>query len=139
MIFKISVFEIELIAFRMAKELLQWDEPIPDFEKRYPNILESCLSVPFQTYNKRSLYKGLIAQSSVLFYLMIKNHPFENGNKRTAITTLFTFLFANKKWLIADIQELYNFTVWIAQSPAPFKDEAVKAIEKFFKRYINEL
>ena len=75
----------------------------------------------------------------MLFYLMIKNHPFENGNKRIAITTLFTFLFANNKWLIADIGELYNFTVWIAQSPAQFKNEAVKAIEKFLKRYINDM
>jgi death-on-curing family protein len=70
---------------------------------------------------------------------MIKNHPFENGNKRIAITTLFTFLFANNKWLIADIQELYNFTVWVAQSPSQFKDEVVKAIEKFLKSHIKEI
>ena len=136
MIFKISVFEVELIAFRMAKELLQWDEPIPDFEKRYPNILESCLSVPFQTYNKRSLYKGLIAQAGVLFYLMIKNHPFQNGNKRVAITTLFHFLNKNGKWIRIDSQELYNFAVWVASSPAEFREETLSAIKKFVRRNI---
>ena len=70
---------------------------------------------------------------------MIKNHPFENGNKRIAITTLLTFLFANNKWLKADIQELYNFTVWIAQSPAQFKDEAVKAVAKFLRTHVTEI
>ncbi len=30
-------------------------------------------------------------------------------------------------------QELYNFTVWIAESPPEFKDEAVMAIEKFLR------
>jgi len=75
----------------------------------------------------------------MLFYLMIKNHPFENGNKRIAITTLFTFLFANNKWLVADIQEIYNFTVWIAQSPAQFKDEGVKAAEKFLRTHLKEI
>jgi len=75
----------------------------------------------------------------MLFYLMIKNHPFENGNKRIAITTLLTFLFANNKWLVADIQEIYNFTVWIAQSPAQFKDEAVRAIEKFLRTHLKEI
>ena len=75
----------------------------------------------------------------MLFYFLIKNHPFENGNKRIAITTLLTFLYANKKWLKADIQELYNFTVWIAQSPPQFKDEVVKAIEKFLKTHVKEI
>lgn len=73
----------------------------------------------------------------MLFYLMIKNHPFENGNKRIAMTTLLTFLYANNKWLKADTQELYNFTKWIAESPAQFKDEVVKAIEKFLKSHIE--
>ena len=36
-------------------------------------------------------------------------------------------------------QELYNFTVWIAQSPAKLKEEAVKAIEKFFKTNLVKL
>ncbi len=75
----------------------------------------------------------------MLFYFMIKNHPFENGNKRIAVTTLLTFLYANKKWLKADIQELYNVTVWIAQSPAQFKDEVVKAIEKFLRTHIQKI
>jgi len=66
-------------------------------------------------------------------------NPLRNGNKRIAITTLLTFLFANNKWLKADIQELYNFTVWIAQSPAQFKDEAVKAVEKFLRTHVTEM
>ncbi len=72
----------------------------------------------------------------MLFYLMIKNHPFENGNKRIAMTTLFTFLYMNKKWLKVDTQELYNFTVWVAQSPPQFKKEATKAIEKFLRTHL---
>jgi death-on-curing protein len=123
----------------MAQELLSFNEPIPDFSTRSPNILESCLATPFQTFGGKFLYPGFLTRVSILFYLMIKNHPFENGNKRIAITTLFTFLFANNKWLKADIQELYNFTIWIAQSPSQFKDEAVRAIEKFLKRHIKNM
>ena len=29
--------------------------------------------------------------------------------------------------------------LWVAQSPPQFKDEVVKAIEKFFKTYIKEI
>jgi len=139
MIKRVTVNEVEHITFNMAQELLSFNEPIPDFSKRSPNILESCLATPFQTFGGKFLYPVFLTRASMLFYLMIKNHPFENGNKRIAITTLLTFLFANNKWLVADIQEIYNFTVWIAQSPAQFKDEAVKAIEKFLKRYVKDV
>ena len=139
MVKRVTVKDVEHITHKMAQELLAFNEPIPDFSTRLPNILESCLAAPFQTFGGKFLYPGFLTRASMLFYLMIKNHPFENGNKRIAITTLFTFLFANKKWLAADIRELYNFTVWIAQSPAPFKDESVKAIEKFLKRHIKDI
>ena len=135
---KITLVEIEYTTFRLAKEMLSYNEPIPDFTTRFPNILESCLSVPFQRFNKRDLYPGLVAKASILFYLMVKNHPFKNGNKRIAMTTLFVFLYKNNKWLEVDNKELYNFAVWIAESPAKLKAETVKAIEKFIKSYMVE-
>lgn len=135
----ITVKEVEYIAFRLAQEMLTLNEPIPDFSTRYPNILESCIATPFQKFSKKDLYRGLLSKASILFYLMIKNHPFQNGNKRIAMTTLFVFLYRNKKWIKVNTQELYNFTVWIAQSPPKVKEEAVKAIEKFLKTYIVNL
>jgi death-on-curing protein len=135
----ITIKEVEYTAFRLAKELLAYDEPIPGFATRFPNILESCLATPFQRFSNRSLYPGLISKSSMLFYLMLKNHPFQNGNKRIAMTTLLVFLYMNNKWIKADLQELYNFAVWVAASPPQFKDEVVKAIEKFLKSHIVKL
>jgi death-on-curing family protein len=136
---RITVKEVEHITFRMAQELLSFNEPIPDFSTRLPNVLESCLAAPFQTFGGKFLYPDFFTRASMLFYLMIKNHPFENGNKRIAMTTLFTFLYANNKWLKVDTQELYNFTKWIAESPAQFKDEVVKAIGKFLRTHIEEI
>lgn len=136
---RITIIEVEYLAHRLANEIMAWDEPIPDFGSRFPNILESCLATPFQSFDKRALYKGLVEKAATLFYLMIKNHPFENGNKRIAITTLFVFLYKNKKWLKVDDQELYNFAVWIAQSNPKLRKETISAIEKFIKTYIKEL
>ena len=136
---KLTVKEVEYIAFRLAQELLSFHEPIPDFSTRYPHVLESCLAVPFQTFLGKSLYAGLVDKAAILFYLMIKNHPFQNGNKRIAMTTLFVFLHKNKKWIKTDTQELYNFTMWIAQSPPRFKEETLKAIVKFLKTHMVAL
>ncbi len=134
----ITIADVEYLAFRLAKEHLSFDEPIPDFSTRFPNILESCVLTPFQRFSGKALYPTLIARASILFYLLIKNDPFQNSNKRIAITTLLTFLYGNSKWLRADNQELYNFTVWVAQSPAPLKDQVVAAIQKFIRDHLTD-
>ncbi len=135
----LTLAEVEYVAHTLAKELMAWDEPIPDFNTRFPHRLEGCLVAPFQRFNKKDLYKGFLRKASVLFYLMVKNHPFQNGNKRIAVTTLLYFLHKNKKWLKVDNQELYNFAKWVAESNAKLKDETVQAIEKFVKTYMVKL
>ena len=139
MIKLLSIEEVEYIAFRLARETMSFKEPIPDFSTRFPNILESCILAPFSKFGKRFLYKGLAEKAAILFYLMVKNHPFQNGNKRIAITTLFAFLYKNKKWVEVDSKELYNFAVWVAESNSKLKDETVAAAIKFIKTYLINL
>ena len=67
---------------------------------------------------------------------MIKNHPFQNGNKRIAITALLVFLLMNSKWLKVDLESFYQFTVWIAASPSRAKEGTVLAIEQFISDHI---
>ena len=134
----IGLKDVEELSFMLAKEHFSFDEPIPDFSTRYPGILESCLATPFVKFGRKFLYRTLTAKASMLFYLMIKNHPFQNGNKRIAMTTLFVFLHKNGKWLAVDEQGLYNFTVWVAASPREAKDGVVIAIEKYLNTYISD-
>jgi len=139
MIKTLSIAEVEYTAFKLAKELMTYNEPIPDFTTRFPNILESCLAVPFQGFSRKPLYKGIVGKGAILFYLMIKNHPFQNGNKRITMTTLFYFLYKNKKWLKVDNRELYNFAVWVAESNPKLKKETVQAVETFLNAYLIDL
>ena len=132
----ITVAEIEYVAHRMAKKFMEWDEPIPDFGTRFPNILESCLKQPFVTFEKKNLYVGLTGKGAILFYLMIKNHPFENGNKRIAITTLLYFLSKNEKWLRLSNEALYTFARDIAKSDPKRKSEMITQIERFIRAHL---
>ncbi|MBU1074626.1 type II toxin-antitoxin system death-on-curing family toxin [Patescibacteria group bacterium] len=136
MIKLLSIKEVEYLAFRLAKENMSFDEPIPEFSTRFPNILESCLETPFQNFSRRPLYKGLPEKAAVLFYLLIKNHPFKNGNKRIAMTTLMAFLFKNNKWIKVDNTELYNFAMWVAQSPRGAKEETITATANFIQKHV---
>jgi len=63
----INVKEVEYIAFKLAQEVLSFNEPIPDFSTRFQNIFESCLAILFQTFSGKSPYPGLIFKASVLF------------------------------------------------------------------------
>lgn len=135
----ISITEVELIAYRLANQLLKFDEPIPDFGTRFPSILESCIATPFQKFDSQFLYDGLVKKASVLFYLMIKNHPFKNGNKRIAMMSTLYLLHKNKKWIESDNQVLYNFAKWVASSDPSVKDATVSAIEKFIGDHLSDL
>lgn len=138
-IYRLRVRDIEYIAYRLAKETMTWSEPIPDFSTRYTNSLERSLQQPYQTFSGRQLYKTFLDKAAILFYLMIKNHPFQNGNKRIAIATLFFFLHKHNKWLKIDNQELYNFAKFVASSNPKLKEDMVKTVKTFLKLYISEL
>jgi death-on-curing family protein len=131
---RLSLKEVEYAAFEMARQFMTWDEPIPDFGTRYPNVLESCIATPFQTYNQKPLYKRLTGKGAILFYLIIKNHPFENGNKRIAVMTLLVFLYFNRKWLDVSNEQLYAFAVRVAESKPKEKDKNLENIEKFLSK-----
>lgn len=135
----LTVEEVAWLAHSLAINWMEWDEPIPPFSTRFPHKLESCLNVPFQTFGRNYLYKGLTGKASILFYLLVKNHPFQNGNKRIAVTALLVFLWKNNKWLNVDTKEFYNFAVWVASSPPTVKDETVMAVEKFLNKYLVDL
>lgn len=132
----ISVAEIEYTAFRLAEEFMTWDEPIPAFGSRFPNVLESCVNQPFLKFNKKDLYRGIIGKTAILFYLMIKNHPFQNGNKRIAVATLFYFLYKNGKWLSIKSMDLYNFARGVAKSKTFSREKQIMNIQNVLKKHL---
>lgn len=134
----LTLAEVEFVAHELARQMMEFGEPIPPFATRFPHRLESCLSTPQQTYDKRELYPTLLDKAAILFYLMNKNHPFENGNKRVAVMTLLYFLSKNGKWLRIPDLVLYQFAKDIAAGDPKKKDEEVASIKVFLKPHIIE-
>ena len=134
---EITVLQVEKVAHSLAQELMEWGEPIPPFDTRFPDRLESCLKTPFQKFSNRSLYRGLIGKGAALFYLMIKNHPFQNGNKRIAVMTLIYFLYKNGHWLDVDNDTLYVFANEIAQSNANKSQQETTRVRSFIRRHLT--
>lgn len=133
---ELTLEHVEQLAHRLARQVMSWDEPIPDFTTRFPGKLESSLKAPLQTYGGKDLYPLLVDKAAILFYLMIKNHPFQNGNKRIAVTSLFVFLDLNNRWLSMHPDTLYQVAMFVAQSPAEMKEAAVQGIKQIIAKYL---
>lgn len=82
-----------------------------DFEK-----LNSCVQTPQQTMFGQELYSDLVSKAAIFFMLLVKNHPFENGNKRTAVLALLEFLERNGYDLEVTNDKLYQFAMDTATS-----------------------
>lgn len=61
--------------------------------------LLSALAAPKQSMFGQELHPELLDKAATLFFLLIKNHPFYDGNKRIALIALRNFLTANGRTL----------------------------------------
>lgn len=87
------------------------------------NMLESAIARPFQTFDNQELYLDSFEKVAALFESLIKNHPFIDGNKRTAFLAAIVFLYKSGYELMAASDETtYDFVVSVASSPISFTD-----------------
>jgi death-on-curing family protein len=95
------------------------------------------LGSPRQTFGGKLLYPTLEKQASILFYSLIKNHPFENGNKRIAVMALLTFLSLNNKWLLIHPDDLYDIAIMVSKSQSEDKDKILDKLERILKEKVT--
>jgi death-on-curing protein len=84
--------------------------------------LQAATARPRATFEGDDLYPDLFAKAAALLESIIKNHPFIDGNKRTAITAAGIFLQRNGCRLEVGQDELYRFTMAMATGRAKAKD-----------------
>ncbi|MFH1832850.1 MAG: type II toxin-antitoxin system death-on-curing family toxin [Candidatus Levyibacteriota bacterium] len=130
----LTIDDFEFICFDFTREYLTFDEPIPDYSTRENALLESALGSPRQSFDSRLLYSTLVKQASILFYSLIKNHPFKNGNKRIAVMSLLVFLSLNNRWLSIEPYDLYKFAQEVAKTESKEKDKILKTIEETIEK-----
>lgn len=71
---------------------------------RDPGQLEAALFRPQTGY-----YEDLVAEAAALWESLSQNHPFVDGNKRTAFAATFTFLLINGLQITANADETWSF------------------------------
>jgi death-on-curing protein len=92
-------------------------------------LLQSAAARPKATFGGTELYPDIFHKVAALMQSLIKNHPFIDGNKRTAIASAGIFLRMNSFRLETSQKELERFTLDMATGSASF-DDAVKWFRK---------
>jgi len=79
--------------------------------------LEASVAAPMQNVFDTELYPDPWSKAAILFFLLIKNHCFIDGNKRVALYALLRFLEINGYTIFGVTNdELYQFTIDTANS-----------------------
>ncbi len=73
--------------------------------------LESVIARPSQVVFGRELYDTIFAKAAVYAHAIIFDHPFLDGNKRTAMTAAFIFLEDNGYTATAKAGEIETFAI----------------------------
>jgi death-on-curing protein len=85
-------------------------------------MLLSALGRPQATFDGHDLYSDLFSKAASLMDSLIRNHPFVDGNKRTAITATALFMKLNGFSLVVSNDEMARFTLACAQSKVTLEE-----------------
>lgn len=105
MIRYLFIDEVMVIHNRMI-ELFGGREDVHDFTMLH-SATERCKA----TFGGRDLYQTIFDKTSALVQSLILNHPFDDGNKRTAFASCSLFLYYNQYKLGHSKIEAIQFTL----------------------------
>lgn len=125
---------VKIIA-ELKKELIAKKETTDIFGQERDRSFEGIIKGLYQTFGKKELYLTIEDKASHLLYLIIKDHPFIDGNKRSAVF-LFVYFLDKTNYLFKKSGErkindnaLVALALLIAESDPKEKEIMVKIIK----------
>lgn len=100
---------------------------------RSTGLLESAVFRMRASFGGVDLYKNIFEQAAALFESLCRNHPFLDGNKRTAFVAAVTFLEINRYRTEFDLNKTEEFVLSVAMGKQKFK-----SIAAFFKKHAKK-
>lgn len=76
--------------------------------------LESAVAQPRMTFGGVELYETVVEKAASLGFSLIQNHPFIDGNKRTAHAAMETFFVLNGYEILATVDEQESVILQVA-------------------------
>ena len=94
------------------------------------NLLQSAIARPQVSFDGKDLYFSIWLKAAALIHSLTFNHPFVDGNKRTAFAAGIRFLKINGLDFQAGQKEIINFALAIEK-----KEQKLKQIATWLKKH----
>ncbi|MFC6282792.1 MULTISPECIES: type II toxin-antitoxin system death-on-curing family toxin [Polaromonas] len=141
MIWMPTVSAVEEVHYGLVALFEKEEDPVSPAGIKSADMLASACSRPHTGIGNTDKYDTLYRKAAALFHSLTKNHPFHNGNKRTALITLLTTLSRNDRRLKQDVNddEIFDFVVAVTADEFPNAtkrlepDAVVEEIAKWLK------
>ena len=91
-------------------------------ELRDRNLLLSAIARPFQTFDGHELYPTPIEKAAALGESLIINHPFVDGNKRTALLAMLALLHEYGLEIDHNEDQVYSFIIEMSAGRKKYAD-----------------
>lgn len=97
-------------------------------------LVESALGRPNTSFDGQDLYTDIFGKAAALLQSLLKNHPFVDGNKRTALTSAGLFLRINGWILINNHEKEVEFGVKVDN-----ENLTLEQISKWLREHSEEI
>lgn len=101
---------------------------------RDEGLLDSALAQPQASFDGEYIHENIFEMAAAYGLHICKNHPFYDGNKRTALIAMYTFLYVNGYRLKADKKSLFAIVMDLANGKVEKKEIAAYLKKHSIKR-----
>ena len=91
------------------------DDPISPPGVKSPELVSSAVFRPQTAHGNHLKYPTGEMAAAALLHSVVQNHAFHNGNKRTGLVSMLAFLDRNNVIATCDQDDLFKFTLLVAQ------------------------
>lgn len=140
--------EVTQIHWVLVEDYSRSEDPIEPPGPRDPNFVEGALFRAKTSLGSEDKYPTVPMAGAAMFHSLVHDHPFHNGNKRTALVSLLVFL--DKNGYVFEIHQDYLFGYVIrlashgvikrsAYRSVDFADAEVLEVSEWVKRNMRSV
>ncbi|MDO7882548.1 type II toxin-antitoxin system death-on-curing family toxin [Salinibacterium soli] len=98
----------------LAADFASTADPISPAGVKSMALLESAAARPATSYGDSRKYPTVESAAAALLHSIVHNHPFHNGNKRSALVSTMVFLDRHNLVIESNEEELFRFMIRVA-------------------------
>lgn len=136
----LTLEEVLGIHYSLVQDFRHTNNPITPPGPRSETLIGSAVFRQQTSAGIELKYPTVEMSAAALLHSLVHNHPFHNGNKRTALVSMLVLLDENDLMVTCSEDNLFQFVIQVSQhrivdGPADLSDREVLAISEWIKSH----